>query len=360
MPIYKPAGRTGKDDPWYALYKDHNDNWKRKSTGLTDKKLAEAKLLEFQRRASDPNGETQNAATLADALKLLLKERASQVKAGLRSQDTLEYYQKKCGVLQAVLGEDLLAKNITAGLVDNYIRQRREGVCENSISKEIGAWRSAMKLAKRAGLWAGDMSVFPIAFAPEYDPRTRWMTEAEIEKYRAVMPPDKFAIMAFSIATSAEWSALWRATPEDIAKDFKSCRVRGSKNDNRDREIPILLPAAQRLLKLAKELAHGGGFLLFRYEHNFRRDLNLATAKVYPCKCEKRRCKACVSVRLSPNDLRRTHGKWLRLAGISNDDAAPMMGHADGRMMARVYGKMTAMELAPQLRKQLEKNRSRS
>ncbi len=356
MPLYKRKGRTGPNDPWYALFKDQHDVWQRKSTGLTDKKLAERKLLNFQQQADNPDGTAQNSATLRDALTLLIEDRESKVLGGTRSQDTVEFYRKKGGVLEDILGENFLLRAIKSDVIDTYIIQRRkDGAKENTISKELGTFRSAMKLAKRARIWAGDMSVFPIAFAPEYKPKKRFLTEAEVKKYQGIMAPEKFAILAFSVATSAEWSALWRAVPEDIAKDFKSCRVRGSKNDLRDRTIPILLPAAQRLLKVAKKDADGDGFLLFRYNHNFRRDLNLATARLYPCKCEKRKCATCRSVSLSPNDLRRTHGKWLRLAGISNDDAAPMMGHADGRMMAKVYGKMSAMELAPQLRKQLRK-----
>ncbi len=376
MPIYKRKGRTSKDDPWYALYKDQNDVWVRKSTGYTDKKLAEQKLVELQRRSLDPDGATQDSATLTDALNLLLKERASQVKAGLRSKHTLTYYRNKAGTLTAILGGGLLLKNLTAPVIDAYIVERRNGVCENSISKELNALHAAMKLAKRARMWAGDMSIFPIAFAPEYVPRKRFMTLEEIDLYRAVMAPDRFAILAFSVATSAEWAAWWRATPGDISKDFTVCHVHGSKNKNRDRTIPILLPACQELLKEAKAKANQDKKqgLLFTWEPSFRHTLNEATAAVYPCECfrrdivehrdgttstkiTRRVCAKCRKVKLSPNDLRRTHGKWLRQAGVSNDDAAPMLGHADGTMMAKVYGTMSPMELAPQLRKQLERSR---
>jgi integrase len=359
MPIYKPAGRQGRDDPWYALFKDHRDIWVRKSTGLTDKKLAEAKLLSFQRTAADPDGATQNQATLRTALNLLIEDRESKALAGTRSTETVSFYRKKSGVLIDVLGADLLCRQLTAVVVDGYIHQRRkDGAGENTISKELGTWSSAMKLAKRARIWTGDMSIFPIAFAPGYKPKKRWLTPEEMLKFQKVMKPASYAVLAFSVATSAEWVSFWRAVPGDIANDYKSCIVRGSKNDNRLRTIPILLPAAQRLLKIAKADADGDGFLLFRYRHNFRRELVAATKAVYPCAtCAPSRadCKECKTAHVSPNDLRRTHGKWLRIAGISNADAAPIMGHADSRMMEKVYGQMSAMELAPQLRKQLRK-----
>ena len=352
MPLYKPAARKSKSDPWYALFKDHNGTWKRKSTGYTDRKLAEGKLLEFQRRESDPDGHAQASATLDGALTLLIETRESEVLAGQISQATVDFYAKKAGVLISVLG-NMPLRNLTAPVVDGYIRTRRHEVKENTISKELGTLRSALKLAKRARIWTGDMSILPIAFAPEYKPRTRFMTPPEILEYRKVMEPHKFAILAFAVATSAEWSALWRATPGDIADDYTTCRVRGSKNENRDRTIPILLLHCQMLLKVAREQADGTGFLLFKYQHNFRRDLNLATAMVYPCTCKKRQCAKCVAVRLSPNDLRRTHSKWLKLAGLSNDDVGPLLGHADGRMVAKVYGRLSPLESADRLIKQL-------
>jgi integrase len=53
--------------------------------------------------------------------------------------------------------------------------------------------------------------------------------------------------------------------------------------------------------------------------------------------------------RLSPNDLRRAHAQWLRRGGVQPADLAPVMGHADSRMVERVYGKVTAVDLAPRL-----------
>src|SRR5262249_53559859 len=147
------------------------------------------------------------------------------------------------------------------------------------------------------------------------------------------------AIAAFSIATSAEWAAE-RARPEDIAPDFTSVHVRGSKDaqhgGNRDRVVPIVHLGHGFLLQFALTHADGDGFRLFRHDGNFRRALAAA-------------CKRVGIPSLSPNDLRRTHAKWLRLAGPSPASLAPVMGHADSRMVERVYGRVDAMELAPVL-----------
>jgi len=42
------------------------------------------------------------------------------------------------------------------------------------MSKELVTLRAALRLAKRAGLWLGEIdALLPAGFAPEYRPRTR-------------------------------------------------------------------------------------------------------------------------------------------------------------------------------------------
>jgi Phage integrase family len=60
---------------------------------------------------------------------------------------------------------------------------------------------------------------------------------------------------------------------------------------------------------------------------NIRRDLHAA-------------CGRAGIPRVSPNDLRRTFGTWLRLGGMSTDRIAVLFGHTDARMMERVYGQL--------------------
>jgi hypothetical protein len=57
--------------------------------------------------------------------------------------------------------------------VDQYISGRRsEAVTDHTIAKELVPLRASLKLAKRAGLWFGDLeALFPAGFAPDYRPR---------------------------------------------------------------------------------------------------------------------------------------------------------------------------------------------
>ena len=79
------------------------------------------------------------------------------------------------------------------------------------------------------------------------------------------------------------------------------------------------------LIEYAVAHARGVGTMLFLPWGNVRRDLALACDKVgiEPC---------------SPNDLRHTCATWLRQDGPP-DLIAPLMGHADTRMVERVYGR---------------------
>jgi len=55
----------------------------------------------------------------------------------------------------------------------------------------------------------------------------------------------------------------------------------------------------------------------------------------------------------TPDDLRRTCATWLRADGASTDALAPLMGHADGRMVERVYGRLDPEQLRARLQREV-------
>ena len=104
--------------------------------------------------------------------------------------------------------------------------------------------------------------------------------------------------------------------------------------------MPVVTTAQQSLLEFALLHAQGKGEMLFAAGSNFRRDLDEA--------CTRAGVEHC-----SPNDLRRTAATWLRIAGAPLELIAPMMGHADTRMLERVYARLPTHELASRLRASL-------
>jgi integrase len=342
------------------------------STQQRDKKAARAVLRDEERRATDPNY-ARSHTTLSDALALLIKDRKEGVRAvpPTCAQATVEMYESKAGVLTRVLETNeagqfapLPLVRLTAGVVDDYISARRgewalppralvldaegkvktearEGrhISDSTIHKELVTLSGALKIALRRGLWSGNLeAIMPSSFSPEYKPRTRRLSVDELESLLGALPPDRAARVAFIVATSAEWIATERALDEDISMRF--VLVRGSKNSNRYRTVPIVSVDQHRLLEHAMKCSRGADGKLFRPWSNVRRDLIEACkeASIPPC---------------SPNDLRRTCATWLRAAGVTPANIAPLMGHSDSKMVEKVYGRLSPRELGVLLAAQM-------
>ena len=141
------------------------------------------------------------------------------------------------------------------------------------------------------------------------------------------------------VITSAEMSATDRAQRGDVSTTHPFVVVRGSKNANRQREVPITLLWQALVVPFVVANAGGAGKALFRPWSNIRRDLHDACARagIAPC---------------SPNDLRRTFGRWMRGAGVEPQVIGAAMGHTDGRMVERVYGRLAPRELGALIARQ--------
>lgn len=401
-----------RGDIWYAWIPAPGGGTTKRSTNCTDEKAAHARASQLERESLDPDSAAAAKATLRDAFELLIRDRAGKAKAGKGSVETVHFYQGKSGVVLDALAEVLrrspkaaiFLREVKAGLVDDYVALRREEVEDSTIAKELTTWRAACRLAKRRGWFPQDIEqVFPVGFGDGYTPRKRFVSPTEFGLlYRAMVrsipvrkpdleaarilelrarrargesadelakafdvslstvkrltspnrvdptpgPPvghELFAIVCFAIATGAEWSAIWRARRDDIAADLSQAVVRGSKNENRvERPVPISLLEFAFLLDFARTHGDGENGFLFSATHasSFRHRLSEA-------------CERAGIPHLAPTDLRRTHGKWLRLAGVAPGAIAPSLGHVDARMVERVYGRSSAAELAHVQRAQI-------
>jgi len=322
------------------IYDAHGERHKR-STHCHDKEAAERVARQLERDFADPDHAAARAATLTHALKLLLKTRSEESRAGRKSAATVAFYEGKAGHWVRLLEHNkageyhpfLLAK-LRARHVDDYISKRRsEGASDHTISKELVTLRAALKLAKRAGLWLGDVAqLLPVAFAPEYKPRERWLPMAELQRLLAQLQPDHAARVAFIVATSACASEADRAMRADVGSDLSHVLVRGTKRETRWRTLPVFTRDQRALLGYAMTHAEGEGGRLFRPWGNVRHDLEAACARAQIERC-------------SPNDLRRTFAHWMRHAGVPLELLAPLMGHATTKMLEKVYGKLDREKL---------------
>ena len=197
--------------------------------------------------------------------------------------------------------------------------------------------RAALKHAKRSGLWHGDVTaLLPVGFAPEYKPKTRALKPAELHALLAELTPDRAARVAFIVATSANWGESESARGADVAADLSTVKINGTKTKFRERTVPIVAAWQRSLLEHALTYVTKGSPRLFIAWQNVRRDLHEACARagIEPC---------------SPNDLRRTTATWLRAAGVPADVIGGVLGHADSRMVERVYGRFSPEMLRQRL-----------
>lgn len=329
-----------RGEKWY-LRGTVNGERIEKCSGLTDKKAAEAWAREYQRDLADPERAARRVAeafTVQQAVDLTLARHLAEHRAGNLAAASVEFYERKLGRVLDGLGPDTPLALIDARAVDDYIAKRRaDDASQHTIAKELHQLEVTLRLAKRRDLWHGDVDkVMPVDFSPRYEPKTRALSVAEVLRVVAALDPDRGAWVALAAGAGAELAALERAERGDWTEGRDVVVVRGTKNDRRARVVPIVLPACRDLVRFA--FANGAGEgqrLLAPWGKNWR-DLQLVASKL---KVEP----------FSLHTLRHSFATWHLAAGFSWDDTARACGHADTKMLHRIYGHMTPDELRARL-----------
>lgn len=329
-----------RGEKWYVRGTVNGERIER-CTGLTDKKAAEAWLRSFERDLADPHRAARRASeavTVQQAVDLTLARHDAEHRAGNLSAPTVDYYERKLGQVLRVLGATTHLAAIDAAAVDRYIAQRREeAASQHTIAKELHQIEVTLKLAKRRGWYLADIEqVLPVQFSPRYEPRTRALSVAEVQRVLRELDPDRAAWVALAAGAGAELAALQLAERSDFDERGGTVRVRGTKNSRRDRVVPLVLPVCRDLVAFAFRYGGGSGQkLLAPWGKNWR-DLQLVVTKldVEP---------------FSLHSLRHTFASWHLAAGLSWDDVARALGHADTTMLHRIYGHLTPEELRARL-----------
>ena len=297
--------------------------WRWLSTGTHDRTAAEGALREHERRAADPAyGAEAEASTEA-----LLREYLASRRARGRSEGTLHHYRTKFGTLVRLLPP--AAKDITHAVLEAYLAARvEEGVAQTTVKKEFRALKAALVLARKNGRFSRDPDAIVPELADTYQPRKRALTRWELVALASELPPDRAAHVVWIVATGARWGESVRARRSDCTD--AAVYLRGTKTDLAARQVPVL-EHTRPLLDWAIPRGAGKG-TLFRPWTNVRRDL----------------AEACAELGMppvTPNDLRRTFAAWLRQGGAEPALIGQAMGHADSRMVERVYGRLEPAEL---------------
>lgn len=338
--------------PWIAWGYDATGKRWTETTHQLDRKAAEKVYADLERRHASPADATREAATLRQAVALMLGDFAAAVKRGQRSAATLKFYQEKTGHWLRLLGLDFRLAGLSAADVDHALASRRaEGATEHTIAKELVSLRQVLKRALRAGLWSGNpQAVLPVGHSTEYKPRERWLPLDEVQRLVPELPANDAARLAFAIATGARVGEFNRAERRDVrpAPDLGYLvRLRGTKTNAAAREVAVVLPETIRLVEYALEHGEGKGGLIFRRQCNVYRTLRAA--------CVRAGIETCTF-----NDLRRSCAQWLRRAGVRLEIVAAFLGHTTTAMVTRVYGRLDGAGLGAAIVQQTGADRADS
>lgn len=338
---------------WYGWYYEKGKQITR-STRCTDKRAAIAVRAGWERAAADPTYRATHETTLDAALKQIVADREERGK----SAGTLRMLATKGGHIARVLGRETPLIRIDAAAVDRYVSVRRaEGAVDATIYKEWSTLLGALKIAKRRGQFTGDLeAIRPIGLSGKSKPRERYLTRDELGKLVADLMDDalpqrrhsmkrRAAHVLFIVATGARWLESVKARREDVDTHAGTVRLRGTKTEGSARIVPYgALPFGHELMDRVLALSPSKG-LLFRPWTSMAGDLIRA-------------CERLHMAPVSPNDLRRTCATWLRQAGVEPHLIAAVLGHADSRMVERVYGRLPTDALDVALRRSSERGES--
>jgi integrase len=308
-------GLYKRGDVWWYQWRG-----KRKTTGCTDRKAAEAEFAKAQRRAADPQAQAADDATLGEWTRELFRAKAS------RPAGTQHMYRYKAGHLNRVLGEDAPLATIAAK-VDGYVATRRaEKAADASIGKELTALTQLLKLAKRAGVWSGDLSTLrPPDFSGKSVARTRVLAEGDQEALRAACSPEQWAAVCFILATGSRLGEAMRARPGDADWQRLEITIRATKT-HKGIVTLVQIPIVERC-GMADRLREAVPFLPIRWAHMSERLPDVCRrAKIGP---------------LTPNDLRRTACTRLIASGVDAYTVAKITRHATLAMLKAVYDQTT-------------------
>jgi integrase len=299
-------------------------------------------------RAADAAATTPRVGDAFDAFIISQKRRG-------RSESTREIDDTKAGHFIRLWGRGMPLRNVNAVLVEQYITTREEeSAAPNTIARELVVLRGMLKVAIHHGTFVTPLErVMPLGFDAKYEPRSRWISQDEALRLFNELPIERRGWFAFALATAGRRSEIERARLEDFGDD--AVYMRGSKTKASRSETPITSIQKPWLERARKHAAKGGP--AFGPWTNALRGLAHACSRLSTCSdCRKGRrrdglargtpdplCLGCKRTprfeRVTPNDLRRSVGWWLRDGGVDPHLIAKVLRHVDARMAEKVYAR---------------------
>lgn len=325
--------RKYEGGPFYGWFYGPTGRREVVATRSRDREVARKILRSAERAAHSPGGRAAHEGTVEDALEYFVSEGL-----GDRAAATADQYTRKAGHLLRLLG-GVSRVELSRDHVQAFINRRlEEGAARGTLTKELVVLRLALKLDYERGRLAVHPAALIPRFRSPYVPKDRYLTEKEYARLLGVLPEERRLWLQIAVLTGARYSEIERLRWEEhVNLDAAWILLPGTKTAKARRRVPIAPPLLE---VLAAEQRRTG--TLVEPWGNVRRDLAAA-------------CAALGIPRVSPNDLRRTFGSWLKQRSVDSAVVARLMGHGSTRMVDLVYGKLDqatlqrAVELLPEI-----------
>jgi integrase len=206
----------------------------RRSTGTTDKRLAEAILGQVNvqiiegRFFEKPEAQQR---TLTELLDRYLSEHAARRANARRELTSVKN-------LKAFFGTPTL-EHVTPKRIVAYKNQRyADGVKPATINRELASLKKAFNLARREWEWCDDNPVCRVSMEQEHNTRDRWLTIDEEARVVSAAPAWLRELMVFAIHTGMRQGEILGLTWAGVDLFRRTVTVFKAKNGER-RTIPL-------------------------------------------------------------------------------------------------------------------------
>jgi len=208
----------------------------RRSTGTTDKRLAESILCKVKVQIAEGHffeTREEQYRTFGDMMDRYLKKRAvlKAPKSHLRDQQALNH-------LLPVFGEMVLAEITPKSLAAYKAQRRMEQAAPATINKELQLVRHAFNIAMREWEWCRENPMHRVSMEPVQNEVDRWLTPKEEEDLMAAASPWLREIITFALNTGMRQGEILNLQWQDVDFTRGTLMVMKSKNGTR-RTIPL-------------------------------------------------------------------------------------------------------------------------
>jgi integrase len=328
--------KFGRSPYWFVVARDSNGKRYVRSTKQTSRDAAARAGRAIELEGAVPRLPRH---PLSEALVALAQHKARRRVSAAET----EIVRTKGGHLIAHFGPGRDIGTLEPTDIDGYVDARRraevrpgKNISDSTIRMELRCLYEALRNAKRAGRYSGDVDRLRSTALAAYKPRERWLPHGhflalleQLGKLRKGSANRADYVLAWC-HTGVRKSELLRVLPEHLDRQGRRLFVDGRKGsrEHRRRWVPLSDAAFAVLERRADATPVGQPLFAPWPNSNIRRVLANACAKIgiEP---------------VTPNDLRRSYISWHLHAGTSELEAQRYAGHSPRSTLVRtVYGQL--------------------